>query len=954
MIAKRKVLTLYGSTDNTDSRNESSGYSSSGVGRKQERKKFKLPTIEIVKFSGNVRDWLQFWNQFRKIHEDNTIDNEDKFQYLLQSVEAGSRAFDLVSSFPPTRENYSKTIETLKSRYGKDELQVEVYVRELLNLVLKNAVSGKEKLTLASLYDKLEAHMRALETLGVTSEKCAAMLFPLVESAVPEEILRAWQRSSSTGGAKDSKERLVKLMEFLAAEVESEERISMAVAGFSLQGDNGKNKHAKTKNVLTSDIPTAMGLFTQAEDSAECIFCKNNNHASAECYKAKKLLLTERRAMVKDANCCFNCLKRGHSYKRCKVKLRCPWCGRKHVLLMCPENSTKGETTSSHTENSNASPKCKTEEVSLASFVDMPYVHLQTLRLKVINGSKECTVRALIDSGSQRSYITNDRAKKLNYTPIDSRELTHALFGGVKSSPQHHDVYTIHLRSLKGDYACNFKVMGQETICESLHSVKSDNCLSELQLRGIVLSDNGENRSAIDLLIGADISGKLLTGRKQDLKSGMIAFETHFGWTVMGKDSMAEPHTDTVLLLNMLAIEEATVSDLWRLDILGIEDPIQRVSKQERQIDVKKRFLETTYINEEGKYEVKLPWIPDHSPISSNKMLAAKRLENTMAKLNKNNIFNEYDKVFREWEQDGVIEKVPLCEMDDFSHYLPHRPVVKPSSSSTKIRPVFDASAREKNFPSLNQCLETGPNMIELIPSVLLRFRENNIGVIADIKRAFLQISVAPEERNYLRFWWKRDGEMVTFRHRRLVFGVTCSPFLLGATIELHLDNVLKDLVDASVDTSILLKMKERFYSDNCVTSVDSTEELHRFIDGSTRVLKTALSWLKDLINLENVKIPRQIGSINKLSNVSFHAFADANCLAYAAAVFIRVENANSVDVALIGGKTRIAPNKDITIPRLELLAAAITARLADSLVKAMKIENPKIEFWSDSSTVLS
>ena len=118
----------------------------------------------------------------------------------------------------------------------------------------------------------------------------------------------------------------------------------------------------------------------------------------------------------------------------------------------------------------------------------------------------------------------------------------------------------------------------------------------------------------------------------------------------MGKDSMAEPRTDSALLMNMLAIEEAAVSYLRRLDILGIEDPVQKVSKQERQTDVKKRFLETTYMNEEGKYEVKLPWIPNHSLISFNKMLAAKRLQNTIIKLNKNQIFNKYDKVFREWE----------------------------------------------------------------------------------------------------------------------------------------------------------------------------------------------------------------------------------------------------------------------------------------------------------------
>ena len=75
---------------------------------------------------------------------------------------------------------------------------------------------------------------------------------------------------------------------------------------------------------------------------------------------------------------------------------------------------------------------------------------------------------------------------------------------------------------------------------------------------------------------------------------------------------------------------------------------------------------------------------------------------------------------------------MPIIERDNFSHYLPHRPVVKMSSSATKIRPVFDASARDKQYPSLNQCLEKAPDLIEFIPSILLRFREKAIGVTAD------------------------------------------------------------------------------------------------------------------------------------------------------------------------------------------------------------------------------
>lgn len=194
------------------------------------RKTFKLPKIELIKFGGEVRDWLQFWSLFKKIHDDPDIAKEDKFQYLLQAMVPASRAVELVKSYPPTGENYAKVITSLKNRFGRDDLQIEVYVRELLQLVLKNAVTPAKDVLLSSLYDKIESQLRALESLGVTTDKCAAMLFPLVESSLPEELLRAWQRSSSVRStmaqnAEDTtqaKDRLTQLVKFLEGEVQNE------------------------------------------------------------------------------------------------------------------------------------------------------------------------------------------------------------------------------------------------------------------------------------------------------------------------------------------------------------------------------------------------------------------------------------------------------------------------------------------------------------------------------------------------------------------------------------------------------------------------------------------------------------------------------------------------------------------------------------------------------------
>ncbi|GFV93186.1 DUF1758 domain-containing protein [Trichonephila clavipes] len=122
--------------------------------------------IDLKKFSGEAKDFLAFWSRFQKIHNHKSIAEEDKMQYLLQSVEPKSKAERLVLSFPATAENYPKANDQLKERFGREDLLRQIYVHELLNLVMKNAVSGRTETDLSALYDELEGKLRSLESLG--------------------------------------------------------------------------------------------------------------------------------------------------------------------------------------------------------------------------------------------------------------------------------------------------------------------------------------------------------------------------------------------------------------------------------------------------------------------------------------------------------------------------------------------------------------------------------------------------------------------------------------------------------------------------------------------------------------------------------------------------------------------------------------------------------------------
>ncbi|KAJ8918883.1 hypothetical protein NQ315_011175, partial [Exocentrus adspersus] len=777
--------------------------SSMSEASRQGKRKFKLPKIEFKRFSGDIKDWLSFWAQFKKIHVDEEIDNHDKIEYLIQATVEGSRARQLVESYPAMGENYDKIVESMQSRFGREDLQIEVYVRELLKLILNNATS-KEKMQLSSLYDRIETQLRALETLGITSEKAW-------QRYASSNLM---QRSISNGNlTKESSDntlelRLQCLMHFLRNEVENEQRIVLAEEGFGLSsvkttssGDTSKIK----KQARGQTMATATDLINC--ESSKCVFCEGL-HKSDTCFKARKLSLEEKKKVLTEKNACFRCLNLYHQAKKCRIRLRCIVCTRSHSVLMCPELPVN-----KHAENQKVNPNTETvAKDNVLTNCTSPLIFLQTLRisLKCAHGLQE--VRALIDSGSQRSYILKDTVDRLGYKPKRREKLVHCLFGG-NENVNTHNRYDIEMN--QGNYSCIFEALDQPFICRDLCHMVQGSWQQELKNMNIGISDT-KGSGPIELLLGADVAGRLYTGRKCMLQCGLVAMETFF-------------------------VNDASICELWELDALGIREPLEKKSRSDMEAAAKKLFTQTIKINEDGRYEVRLPWVEDHPPLPTNYSLAQKRLNITAKKLKSTHLVEEYDSVFKEWLTEDIIEQVD-GDISDYGHYLPHRPVIK-ENSTTKIRPVFDASAREKNAPSLNHCLEKGMNLIETIPSTLLRFRENQYGVVADFRKAFLQIVMNEKDREFLKFLWiTPDGKQMVYRHKRVVFGINSSPFLLGATIEHHLKSCLRKCTQeqTSYSTETILKLMRSFYVDNCVTSVPNYATLGHFVREAKLIMQEA------------------------------------------------------------------------------------------------------------------
>ena len=191
------------------------------------------------------------------------------------------------------------------------------------------------------------------------------------------------------------------------------------------------------------------------------------------------------------------------------------------------------------------------------------------------------------------------------------------------------------------------------------------------------------------------------------------------------------------------------------------------------------------------------------------------------------------------------------------THYLPHHAVIRKDKTTTRVRIVYDASAKS-NGPSLNDCLHTGPKFNKKILEILLRFWSYPIALTVDIEKAFLMICISLKDHVVLRFLWVKDihePQLVKMRFTRVVFEVSFSPFLLNATIKHHISKY-QDSYPELVD-----KLTQSTYVDDVIFGTDTEEDAYTLYTNSKEVLghgsfnlrkfTTNLSSLQRLIDIQ-------------------------------------------------------------------------------------------------------
>jgi hypothetical protein len=1083
---------------------------------------FKLPEIPLPHFNGKFEHWLEFRSTFSSIIVDNTsVADNVKFQYLKQVL--SGEALHRVANVPAN--DFQLAWKLLKQRYDNPMLIADTHVAAIL---APPTLNSKSATSWRAFIDHEKLNINALESLDLDIQIKDLLYMYIIISRFDPNTLREWERHNSL----KEKPSLDNLWSFM----ETQHKVAQAMSfNFNNSAHNSiaqTYQKSPTSGLQAKPISQPQNVHNKNSNFQRmfhCVFCKDTSHNIFNCPGLSKLSPAARVDAVKQKRLCINCIKPYTRDHPCWGS--CKKCGQPHHTVLhddappARQNIVKSATNHSiqsraqHSKSKSgsgthlyvnslstsnfdsaqsltSSPIPSVSEVTPSSSqaqssIKIPAANhivnhsasrsltdsncssvsiMPTAEIIVLDREDQpISCRALLDTGSDVSLISEKLASRLALPSIHKNSVIHTISSNETKATV---VHSVHVTSSDQKWSKTIDCLVVNKI--SLNLPPFDLNIEKFNIpSGLKLADPHFHQSkGADILLGASVFAAVMTCGQLTLDPSLpILQNTSLGWIVFGAFQLPQ-HMPISNHVNSNYISSMEISNqlerFWQIEELSqVAPPTPENSR------VEKHYKDTTVRCDDGRFIVSLPRKDNFADLGQSQFQAKKRFNSLENKLAKNSELKaQYVQFMQEYQDLGHMTPVDPPAPEERVYYIPHHAVFKPDSTTTKLRVVFDASAKTNTGVSLNELLYKGPTVQPDLFDIVLRFRIHKIAFTADIAKMYRQVLLDPADRMFHRIFWRDEPSLPLqeFCLNTITYGTTPAAFLATRTL-----NKLAEL-EADPNSDVFQSIHRDFYVDDCISGSSTLEhatllaqqlisllqkgcfELRKFRSCSTELInsipshlvepseikavsdadsgigkalglfwsstsdklsidsnvnedlhKTSFTkreilsviasiydplglvnpvvvfpkillqklwllklgwddklpfdllaeWLnifRQLPDIAEISIPRCVLSSNVVTDIELHGFSDASSVAYGACVYVR-SISNEIQTNLICSKSRIAPLKILTIPRLELQAALLLARLVNRVLLAFKQLNITINqvfLWSDSTTVCS
>lgn len=995
----------------------------------------RLPVIEMMTFNGEYDKWLEFRDTYQSlIHENAKLADIQKYHYLRAYL--GPNILEIIASLEFSASNYQGAWDLICNRFNNNRILIQNHVKALFSMI---KIQDESSTNLRKIVDSVAKHLRALKTLNEPTDTWDTLIIYLITTKLDDSTLRKWEefKAGCTVPTLDD------LNTFLKARADLLESLEYSKSD-TKQYKPELRSHKKVKSFYGNGE-----LSDQPQTQHKCSFCRKEHYIQS-CSDFLKLSVKERVEQAKRKKLCLNCLRYGHIYQRC-YSGSCKQCKEKHNTLLHIDKKNENTKSQENTEGN----------VNLHSRnVQTNQVLLSTVLINVFDkNSKAHAARALLDAGSQSSFLTESFCDKLKLNKMSTNITINSL---NETESRCKNKCNLRIQSRLNSFTTEIMCLLVPQITGLLPNFEID--MGNLEIpENIKLSDPSFNVPGhIDMLIGADLFWDLIcVGQVKLGKNGPYLQKTKFGWVVSGR---VQPNLCATVHCNFVQNTdiEKQLTRFWEIEEFPNVKPF---SAEERACE--EHFLKNYKRDEAGRFVVTLPLLDSVEKLGDSYKAALQRFQSLERKFARDVEFKkQYHNFITEYHNLGhmaISEDFNETKNDkNIVYYMPHHGVLKETSLTTKLRVVFDASCSTTSNYSLNDLQMVGPTIQSDLFTILLRYRKHDYVICADVEKMYRMCRINPSQKGLQRILWRENPNLPieTYELLTVTYGTKSAPYLairclyqLGLENECEYPNASKsiredfyvdDLLSGSNSiestirlanqiTEILAKAGfhlRKWVSNSCkilegiqttnksdiidLGTHENTKTLGLIWNGqrdcflykigsnfNSRITKRSVlseisqifdplgllsatiifakiilrdiwldkidwdqslshtlhtRWLQfrdDLPALNNLNIDRQVTCKGFIS-AEIHGFSDASSHAYGACVYVKsLNNNNEAFVSLTCAKSKVAPLKTQSIPRLELTAALLLSRLVDKVRSSLDLPISKIVYWCDSTIVL-